>query len=76
MKSLVGCVKNIVYHSHTGPWARGALTAYVVANFPIFLIRDYQMFFPYKPYTWAPITMDKFQCEKYCCLEINIPPRV
>ena len=63
INGLVGFVQNIIYHSPTGPWVRGAFPAYNTVDFPKFLIRDYHMLLPDEPHTWVPIHMAKFQCE-------------
>ena len=51
MNGSVGCVKNIVYRSPTGPWVSGAFLAYVVFDFLKFFIKEDHKLLPGKPRT-------------------------
>ena len=66
----------IVYLSPNGKLLSGAFLSYVVVDFPNLLVREDHKFCHDKPLTWAPIPMDKFQCEKYCYFASTIQLRV
>jgi hypothetical protein len=76
VNGCVGVVKQVVYRKRAGPREPGALSAYVIIDFPFIDIPEEKKCFPDAPRTTVPVSVDVFSCESYCCTMDTLPLRV
>lgn len=76
MNGSIGKVVRIVYRNAEGPRDKNAQPAYVIVDFPDFIINESEKCFPDLPKTCIPIAPITLRCEAGCCSVTTIPLRV